>query len=683
VRGRRLLITGASILVGFSSCIGAATPLAAATSTIGDDWNQAGHDSGGTNDNPAEATITAANVAQLSTIWSTPAAGATFVESDGLVYQSYSGSNIDPTVFSLQGCGTTTCPPLWSLPTQYANDGTRLYTYITQVSGPTIYAGANWGATASNGQFNNPAYEWLFAFDRNQCASGYCAPLWRAVGTEPASLVDGGMVFSRSGAVDHVQLNAFSAGGCGAATCTPRWSTPPADALYGGPGLVGDGQMVYVVGNPPTPTNDLTLSAFRETGCGTSTCAPAWQRTIGPIEGGLTLSAGRLFYSDSAGYMHAIDAATGAELWRVGVPGNYSQGQFWSKPLVVGSSVVVGSNFVGSSNYVILVYDVATGALRWVGQAGGNIQCQCDTTLGAATAAGGLIYMPFQSAVWVYNVNGCGAATCDPVTTLPLSSDGGGAWQHGSVGPMVARGHLCLDEALFWFTGSGERPGLACMGFSPNRKYVSNVYSDLLRRPADAVGLTYWSTAIDGGQPRYQIAVRFTSSIEYRGEQVQDDYLRFLRRAVDGSLYSGGEQYWIGYIARGGTFEGLEENLVASDEYLVSRGGGTNDGYVTAVYNDLLGRSPDDQGRTYWVGRLDGGESRAVIATAFLTTTEAYQQRVSGWYEASVGGPYMHHPPDTNGLDYWVNLMQGGFRDENVIASLIGSEEYYANANAH
>ena len=43
----------------------------------------------------------------------------------------------------------------------------------------------------------------------------------------------------------------------------------------------------------------------------------------------------------------------------------------------------------------------------------------------------------------------------------------------------------------------------------------------------------------------------------------------------------------------------------------------------------------------------------------------------------------MHHPPDNAGRDYWAGKLQHGLRDEYVISSLVGSDEYFGYAGSH
>jgi outer membrane protein assembly factor BamB len=79
-------------------------------------------------------------------------------------------------------------------------------------------------------------------------------------------VVVGGMVFI--GSLDG-RLYAFSAAGCGKASCQPLWaSTSMGDRIFSSPAVAGG---VVFIGS-----DDGSLYAFDETGCGSPPCSPLW-----------------------------------------------------------------------------------------------------------------------------------------------------------------------------------------------------------------------------------------------------------------------------------------------------------------------------------------------------------------------------------------------------------------------
>ena len=65
----------------------------------------------------------------------------------------------------------------------------------------------------------------------------------------------------------------------------------------------------------------------------------------------------------------------------------------------------------------------------------------------------------------------------------------------------------------------------------------------------------------------------------------------------------------------------------------VDKSQGTDDNYVTTLYNKYLGREPDAGGAEYWKSRLAAGDSRAKVEKDVLLSTEAQRKQ-----QARIGG---------------------------------------------
>src|SRR5207244_2357290 len=87
-------------------------------------------------------------------------------------------------------------------------------------------------------------------------------------------------------------------------------------------------------------------------------------------------------------------------------------------------------------------------------------------------------------------------------------------------------------------------------------------------------------------------------------------YQQYLHRAVD----PGGLASFTGLLAAGRTGEQVAGALVGSPEYFQSRGGGTEDGFVNALFQDALNRSPTAAEGTLFVQYLHNGLSRGQVA---------------------------------------------------------------------
>jgi hypothetical protein len=220
----------------------------------------------------------------------------------------------------------------------------------------------------------------------------------------------------------------------------------------------------------------------------------------------------------------------------------------------------------------------------------------------------------------------------------------------------------------------GTQSGLSVFGAlsSPGgltAAFVTQAYQDLLGRAPDANGLAYWSGLVNQGLvTRNKVAFGIESSTEFATAEVQQVYARFLHRSPD----SGGLSNWTAFLHAGGTFEQLETTVAGSPEYFQSRGGGTNDGFLTAFYQDALGRALDSGGQSFWDQALARGLSRAQVAAAVFASPEFLKNLIQNSYQQ-----FLHRAADTPGLDAWLAALQHGMSDAQLTAAFVGSEEYF------
>ena len=75
-----------------------------------------------------------------------------------------------------------------------------------------------------------------------------------------------------------------------------------------------------------------------------------------------------------------------------------------------------------------------------------------------------------------------------------------------------------------------------------------------------------------------------------------------------------------------------------------------------------------------WLDSHSG--SVQAIATLVLTSPEAINLRVAGYYQQ-----FLRRPADAMGQASFVSMIMQGFRDEQIIAILMGSPEYLGLLN--
>jgi autotransporter-associated beta strand protein len=203
-----------------------------------------------------------------------------------------------------------------------------------------------------------------------------------------------------------------------------------------------------------------------------------------------------------------------------------------------------------------------------------------------------------------------------------------------------------------------------------NQRFVTQLYVDLLRRQPDPGGLSVWASVLDRGVPRSQVARSIQDSLEYHTLVVQGTYQLYLHRAAEPE----GVGTWVNFLSTGGTIERLREIFAGSAEYMQSRGNGTTNGFLDALYQDGLNRSIDPGARTAFGQALDTGAlSRAQVAALVFGSVEFRQRLVGNLYLS-----FLHRSADAAGLQIFAEALRLGIRQQDVLASIIGSDEYFA-----
>jgi hypothetical protein len=179
-------------------------------------------------------------------------------------------------------------------------------------------------------------------------------------------------------------------------------------------------------------------------------------------------------------------------------------------------------------------------------------------------------------------------------------------------------------------------------------RYVTNLYHDVLGRTASAGEINGWAQSIANGASRAQVANGFLASAEYRTNLVAADYQQTLHRAADPS----GSAYFVGQLNKGVKNEDVLIALAASDEYFISRGGSTNSGFVSALYQDLLQRTAAPSEVASWTQQMSHGMSRATVVRGFVTAQEYRTKLVSAYYQH-----YLGRAADPGGLSNFVAVL--------------------------
>jgi hypothetical protein len=192
-------------------------------------------------------------------------------------------------------------------------------------------------------------------------------------------------------------------------------------------------------------------------------------------------------------------------------------------------------------------------------------------------------------------------------------------------------------------TGVGFLAGVP--GDGTAQTFVQNLYRELLGREPDSAGEASWVAYLqqhDNAAGRTQVIQGFMNSPEYAVHYVTTVYQVVLGRAPDAA----GLQYWTQKMGQPGTpgnaGGGDEKYLVAafygSDEFYI-QSGNTPQGWINALYEDILNRAPDSSGAAFWAKELStrGSADRDGIVRDLLTTPEAAHDLLDTFYPTAGG----------------------------------------------
>lgn len=99
----------------------------------------------------------------------------------------------------------------------------------------------------------------------------------------------------------------------------------------------------------------------------------------------------------------------------------------------------------------------------------------------------------------------------------------------------------------------------------------------------------------------------------------------------------------------------------------------SNEKFVSALYQKLLGRAVDSGALAHWSQALDQGDSRSSVAQAVESSGEFRRVEVQTLYQH-----YLQRSADPAGLDFFAAQLGVGETVEQVAAELVGAPEYLA-----
>jgi hypothetical protein len=198
---------------------------------------------------------------------------------------------------------------------------------------------------------------------------------------------------------------------------------------------------------------------------------------------------------------------------------------------------------------------------------------------------------------------------------------------------------------------------------------VERLYRDLLNREPYPGEREFAEGLLDNGFGRAQAALLIARSLDYRIYTIQNVYRALLGRPASLARLL----RMVDYVAGGGTLRRLKAVLFGSPDYFLNRGGCTYAGFVTALYHDVLGRAASPAELATHGRRLARGSSRTKLALGVLLGDEANRVLVQGWH-----CKFLHREAGPDALQAHADRLGQGVPDEEVLADILGSDEYLA-----
>ena len=213
-------------------------------------------------------------------------------------------------------------------------------------------------------------------------------------------------------------------------------------------------------------------------------------------------------------------------------------------------------------------------------------------------------------------------------------------------------------------------PGTVQVIANPNTDFVTNLYQHVLGRSAEVSGATYWLTRLGAGASRAQVALEIENSPEGQSRLVDQLYVRYLGRHAE----SGGMNAFLSMLQMGESQQGVAALILSSPEFL-AHSGGTADGFLSSLFQDVLLRNIDPATRLAFGQQLAQAPlaaTRFLIARTVVMSPESVQAQVKLDYQSILG-----RNADPAGLAHWAALNALGIADDVVRAGLLGSDEFF------
>jgi hypothetical protein len=234
-----------------------------------------------------------------------------------------------------------------------------------------------------------------------------------------------------------------------------------------------------------------------------------------------------------------------------------------------------------------------------------------------------------------------------------------------------------ISDAEFLTFTDGSTVALA---HSDAEAAALRLYEGLLGRDAELEGAKYFSAQVEAGTSLTDITNQFLTSSEFSTKEaathVNDLYLSLLGRDTTGDA---GANDWAGAVANGSASlsDVAAAIAVSAEAQTVDASNGT---FIHDLYTNVLGRdgATNSADESQWVSALFNGASRADVAASITSSTEATahtdSQFLDTLYQNALG-----RTADDAGKSDWATALANGATHADVAIAIVGSAEAVAH----
>jgi streptogramin lyase len=192
---------------------------------------------------------------------------------------------------------------------------------------------------------------------------------------------------------------------------------------------------------------------------------------------------------------------------------------------------------------------------------------------------------------------------------------------------------------------------------------VTGLYATILGRAPDPAGLAFFVGFLKNGGAVQTVAYDLLNSTEFDSIVVKSDYLNYLDHVATPTEINA----WVTMMQAGLTVEQVASDFLNSDVYSALHP--DNASFVTALYVDLAGYTPNPTEVSAWDMLLASGVTRATAVQSFMNFSEP--RALSGLYSL-----ILDRSPDQGGLTFFGTALANGVSLTDVAALMFGSAEY-------